>query len=463
MPVTLKKYSFCLIVSLFIIMMGLFPITPSAQATSNTVDNVRFGINASSTRLVLETTQKTAFRSFILSNPYRIVIDLPKLDNVDKNITSVRPQNLIDFRFGALNDTVTRLVFEHSSPTIIKNAFFLPPINGGNHRLVVDTASATIETFTQNKTKIFGVQALEAIKTDTTATPMVEKSAQINKAPIAKETIAAPTQQKTSFTPPTPQIKPTLAKTQNFITQAEAAPLPDYTPRQTTKHTGGKKTIVLDAGHGGKDPGAISITKMKEKHITLAIAKQLKKDLENTGRYKVILTRTGDYYIRLRERVVKARDAGADMFISIHADSMHSNKVRGASVYTLSETSSDKEAARLAERENKSDIIAGVPLQEEIDEIADILIDLSMRDTMNQSKKFGNMIVDGFKNKDIRVLGNTHRFAGFAVLKAPDVPSVLIETGYLSNKQDANLLKKPSHQRKISSAIVQAINRFFAE
>ncbi len=455
MTLSLKKRAFFSIIVLTAIIC-LFSYVANAQSS---VENIRFGINADSTRLVIETQHKTAFRSFILSNPYRIVIDLPKLDQVNKQITSARPQNLKDFRYGALNDRVTRLVFEHTSPTIIKNAFFLPPLNGGNHRLVLDTASATIETFAQNKTKIFGVQALEAIEAST-ATPNVITQATTQATTPATVTTNS---QTTFFTPPNPKAKPILEQAQGFIRQAEAAPLPDYTPRQIKEHKGGKKIIVLDAGHGGKDPGAISVTKMQEKHITLAIAKQLKKDLEATGRYKVLLTRTGDYYIRLRQRVVKARNANADMFISLHADSMHSNKVRGASVYTLSETSSDKEAARLAERENKSDIIAGVPLEEEIDEIADILIDLSMRDTMNQSKKFGNMIVDSFQSKGIKVLGNTHRFAGFAVLKAPDVPSVLIETGYLSNKQDANLLKKPAHQRKISGAIVNAIDRFFAQ
>lgn len=221
-----------------------------------------------------------------------------------------------------------------------------------------------------------------------------------------------------------------------------------------------KKIIVLDPGHGGQDPGAIGYSGTYEKHITLTFAKELKELLERNGSYRVYLTRSGDSSVALRDRVKIGRKYDADLFMSIHADSIRNKDTKGLSVYTLSETASDKEAAALAEKENKADIVAGLNFAEHSKEVADILINLAQRETMNKSAEYATVLVREM-GKQVVLLSNTHRFAGFAVLKAPDVPSVLLEMGYLSNRQEEKQLKDKNYRKKLATSSVNAINKFF--
>lgn len=220
--------------------------------------------------------------------------------------------------------------------------------------------------------------------------------------------------------------------------------------------------IVIDAGHGGKDPGAISVSGVKEKVITLAAAIELRRQLVNTDKYDVFLTRDDDTTLSLGARVRKARDKKADLFISLHADSIRKPNTKGLSVYTLSDRASDKEAEALADRENKADIIAGIDLSNEIPEVVGILIDLARRETLTYSGQFATSLVSELR-KSIKTLPNTHRSAGFAVLKAPDIPSVLIEMGYLSNKDDEKLLRSPDYRKKLLSSVVEGIDNYFEQ
>ena len=199
---------------------------------------------------------------------------------------------------------------------------------------------------------------------------------------------------------------------------------------------------------------------MLEKDITLRTARTLKRRLERSGRYKVILTRDRDVFIRLRDRIAIARRHDADLFISLHADSIRRAGIRGLSVYTLSEKASDKEAAELADKENKADLIAGVDLSAETPEVTDILIDLAQRETMNESVRFAAELVQELR-RVTTLLRRTHRFAGFAVLKAPDIPSVLIEMGFLSNRQDERALRREGYRARIADSVAQAIDRYF--
>lgn len=197
-----------------------------------------------------------------------------------------------------------------------------------------------------------------------------------------------------------------------------------------------------------------------EKNVTLAVAKQLQKTLLATGRFRVVLTRDKDVFIPLRDRFKIARDKGADLFISLHADSNPGTSARGASVYTLSDKASDAEAEALATKENKSDVINGVDLSQQSQTVSGILIDLAQRETINLSSRFASILVGDLRN-DTMMLQNSHRFAGFAVLKAPDVPSVLLEMGYISTPEDERLLTDPSHQKKLSESITHAIEDYF--
>ena len=224
---------------------------------------------------------------------------------------------------------------------------------------------------------------------------------------------------------------------------------------------GAKTLIAIDPGHGGVDPGATGVSGVREKELMLIQAHELKRKLEATGRFRVILTRGRDVFVRLRKRIAIARAARADLFISLHADTIANPKVRGGSIYTLSENASDKEAAALAAKENKADMIAGVDLAGQNREVANILITLAQRNSKNESAKFAKILTAEL-SKTMRLLRRTHRFAGFAVLKSPDIPSVLVELGYLSNPVDERNLRRHKHRAQVARAFVRAIDGYFS-
>jgi N-acetylmuramoyl-L-alanine amidase len=214
--------------------------------------------------------------------------------------------------------------------------------------------------------------------------------------------------------------------------------------------------VFIDAGHGGKDPGAIGKAGTLEKKITLGAARDLAKKLQATGKIRPILARSDDRYLRLRERIRLARRQQADVFISLHADSAHSSKARGISVFTLSDTASDKEAAALARKENKADLIGGPDLGVEDPDAAGELLRMFQRESMNQSSQLAAAILAQIRDMpggDRR----GHRFAGFAVLKAPDMPSVLVEMGFLSNREDEKNLRNPAYISKLNQRLTTAI------
>jgi N-acetylmuramoyl-L-alanine amidase len=223
------------------------------------------------------------------------------------------------------------------------------------------------------------------------------------------------------------------------------------------------KLIALDPGHGGRDPGALGVRGTQEKAVVWAIAGELRQQLLAGGRYRVMLTRAGDSYVALRERVARAQALKADLFLSIHADSHPDPGVRGASVYTLSEEATDREAAALAARENRADkVVSGVPLASQSDTVAKALVAMSQRGTVNDSCRLADTIVLTFGQNGVRLLPRTHRKAGFAVLTSPDIPAALVELGYLSNVQDEKLLTVRQHQLALARALRASIDAHFA-
>lgn len=220
-----------------------------------------------------------------------------------------------------------------------------------------------------------------------------------------------------------------------------------------------QRVIVLDPGHGGQDPGAISRSGHYEKHITLNMARETRDILKKKG-YKVVLTRDSDVFIPLRGRIKKAHEAHADLFISIHADSAKNSSAKGLSVYTVSEKASDAEAAALAERENKADILLDMDLSEYEAEIGNIFIDLAKKSTMDNSARYATYVVQEMKKK-VQLVPNAHRMAGFVVLKSPSIPSVLVELGYLSNKTEDRLLQQKSYRRKLAESLAKAVDTYF--
>ncbi len=217
---------------------------------------------------------------------------------------------------------------------------------------------------------------------------------------------------------------------------------------------------MLDPGHGGIDPGCIGASGIFEKDIALATAQEFARELEATGRFRVKLTRSDDEYVPLSERVARARGAGADLMLSIHADALPDEHLRGASVFTLSEQASDRAAAALAARENRADFVAGVDLSRHAPEVSNILFDLARRETNNESIRLARDLVSELGRR-VRLLNHSHRSAGFAVLKAPDIPSALVEIGCLSNHEEEALLQLPTYRRKLAAGLAKSVGDFF--
>ncbi len=228
---------------------------------------------------------------------------------------------------------------------------------------------------------------------------------------------------------------------------------------EAPSHTQDRFTVALDPGHGGADGGARGVNGTVEKQITLLFSLELARKLEETGLYRVVLTREDDRFLRLDERVRIAREKGADLFVSVHADAIAIRSVRGATVYTVSDKASDAEAAATAARENLSDEIAGKVPEEEQDEIEDILVDLIRRETHAFSIRFARTLI-GKLSDTVQLVKNPHRYAGFRVLRAPDIPSVLLELGYLSNPKDEAQLRDPAWRAATMDAIIEAVGYF---
>lgn len=399
-----QSLCFCSKVKKVAAFLTLFLLCVNANAGS--ITNMRVGQQAGSVRIVLEADADFDYKAFLLSEPKRLVVDVFETD-VKANLQSDKNSLVSNTRIGNLESGGKRIVFDLRQPALIKKAFMLKPQSNMKWRFVIDVALSTERDFKNN------VGIKNAF--------MSQNSKEIKVASADNGWFSSD------------KPKPSKAR---------------------------KKIIVLDPGHGGKDPGAIgAYGKTYEKNITLAMGKELKAMLEKQG-YTVYLTRSTDIFIPLRQRVKIAQKYKADLFVSIHADSALNRKAKGLSVYTLSETASDKEAAALAERENKVDIIGGIDFSENSREINDILISLSQTDSRNKSSKFAGYMVNEMR-KTVDIVDNTHRFAGFAVLKAPDIPSALLEMGYLSNRQEETLLKQGSYRKKLANSVTKAINKYF--
>jgi N-acetylmuramoyl-L-alanine amidase len=237
-----------------------------------------------------------------------------------------------------------------------------------------------------------------------------------------------------------------------------AAPQEARTPPKPAPR---RPIVVLDPGHGGVDPGAIGVSGTYEKELTLTVAREAARLLEGTRRYHIVLTRSDDEFVALRERVAFARSAGGELFLSIHADALPNAAVRGASVFTLSERASDQEAAAIAAHENKADLVAGVDLSRHAPEVSSILLDLARRQTNNLSIGLARRLVAELGKGDVALLDNSLRSAGFAVLKAPDIPSALVEMGCLSNSREERELRNPAYQKKLAGVLTRSVDAYF--
>jgi N-acetylmuramoyl-L-alanine amidase len=391
-----------------IIALTLIGLVLSGQAGAMpAATEVRVTGAEGSARVVIDVSEPVKFHVFTLQNPDRVVVDLKDavwrlLARPDRGAGPVRR-----VRTGQFNDDDARLVLDLTGPVLVREAFMMAAT--GTHIVVVLGATRG------------GAMAAMAVAPPV---PLPEEPAPVLNPPALVGTVP----------PPLPGTKPARSLA----------------------------IVVIDAGHGGDDPGAIATNGKHEKDLTLAAARDLRDALEASGRFTVYLTREDDRFLSLVERVEVARARGAELFISLHCDALDDASVRGATIYTVSETASDAEAQSFAAKENSSDAKFGADLiaASYDPETAEILIDLTRRDTMNASSRFAALL--GAEVGRVATLRrNSHRYAGFRVLKAPDVPSVLFEMGYLSNKKDLAMLATPKERRKLMASVARAIERYF--
>jgi N-acetylmuramoyl-L-alanine amidase len=361
---------------------------------------VRVGGNGQQTRFVLDLSHKIDIAVFSLADPYRVVVDLPQITFKLPRHAGEHGRGLVTaYRYGLVMRGGSRIVLDTSKPVSVKKAFVLPAAAGQPARLVLDLAATDRATFLHN--------------------------------------IALQDRDDRAKRPP--QVA------------AEAPRSSDPRP-----------LIVLDPGHGGIDTGT-HWDGIDEKNVVLAFGLDLRRKLEHSGKYRVLMTRSDDTYITLGDRVRFARSHRAALFISLHADSLPPKEghAEGATVYTLSEKASDAQAAELANSENSSDILAGVDLSKEPSDVASILVDLAQRETKTYSVQFARDVVNELRDT-ARLYKHPMKSAGFVVLKDPDVPSVLIELGYLSSAADRKNLNSPAWRNKTAGALADAIDAFFA-
>lgn len=375
-------------------------ITPLPVAT-----DARIGGDDKETRLIVDLTRKVDLRAFTLADPYRVVVDIPQTVFQLPPKSGDSGRGLIKaYRYGLVMAGGSRIVIDAAKPVRIDKAFVLDAKDGQPARLVLDLVATDRDSFMRNL----------AIENKTLKPLEIVRKNGKDKEPAA-----------------------------------QAAPDP-------------RPIVVVDPGHGGPDTGAKAAGGEIEKDIVLEFSFALRDQLEKSGKYRVIMTRTDDTFIPLNERVLLARQRQASLLISVHADSVPKgeNEAQGATVYTLSEKASDGDAARLAEAENKSDMIAGIDLTHEPGDVADILIDLAQRETKIFSQQFARTLVGELKGA-VRLHKHPLKSASFVVLKAPDVPSVLLELGYMTNKRDMKVLTSETWRTKTAETIAQAVDQFF--
>lgn len=378
---------------------ALSTVSQAAEAPLKAL-SVKVAGDATKIRIVLNFDREPDVKWFLLRGPNRLVVDLPAT-KFFLNPKDLKARGLLKHvRYGAVGEA-SRLVLTGKGPFSVDKVDILRNDDASGYRLVAELSAASDKEFEE---------AL-AIQAQTTgATVSGDKGDRVG--------------------------APAVAPAHRF-------------------------TIVIDPGHGGIDGGAESVGGTIEKNVTLAFANELREKLAATGKYDLHMTREKDEFLRLDDRVRIARQHGADLFISVHADTIKLKGIHGATVYTVSDKASDAEAQALADRENLSDQLAGIEIKNDSPEVTDILIDLIRRETHSFSLSFANTLV-GKLSSSVDLINNPHRFAGFKVLKAPDVPSVLVELGYLSNPQDEARLLNPEWRDKATQSIVDAVTTFAA-
>jgi len=391
---------------------------PSSDSTASSnfpvASEARLAGDGKRTRFVLDLDKSIQFRAFALADPYRVVVDIPQVSFQLPPEAGITGRGLVKaFRYGLVMPGGSRIVFDLTGPARIAKSYVLDAANDQPPRLVLELEEVDRTNFVQS---------------------------------LAVES--------------RPQLRPAIADAADPIVAMKAAAEP-----RPADAVDLRPVVVIDPGHGGVDNGTqAGGGENNEKDLVLGFGLALRDRIEKSGKYRVVMTREDDTFVPLADRVRIARTQSAALFVSIHADALPRGEgdAQGATIYTLSDRASDSEAERLAETENKADAIGGVNLTEEPTEVADILIDLARRETRTFSNRFARLLMGEMKTT-ARMHKHPLKSAGFKVLKAPDVPSVLVELGYVSNKEDLEHLLSESWRARIVGSMGQAIDAFFAK
>ena len=386
--------------------------SPAPVSGYPVASDARLAGDARQTRFILDLDKPVQFRAFTLADPYRVIVDLNQVNFQLPAAAGTSGRGLVKaFRYGLVMPGGSRIVFDLTGPAKIAKSYIVEAANGQPPRLVLEFEEIDRTAF---------VQAL------------------------------APENR--------PELRPGIAEANAAVAKVDAPAAPASPPDK-------RPVVVIDPGHGGDDNGTqAGGNDIMEKNLVLGFGLALRDRLEKSGKYRIVMTRADDTFIALGDRVKIARNESAALFVSIHADALKRGEgdAQGATIYTLSDKASDSDAERLADAENKSDAIGGVNLADEPTEVADILIDLVQRETKTFSNRFARVLMGEMKTT-VRMHKHPLKSAGFRVLKAPDVPSVLVELGYVSNKGDLEHLVSESWRNRTVGAMAQAIDAFLAK
>lgn len=435
------------------------------------------------TRVTIESDTPLQTQHYILSEPDRFVVDIEGMQLNNKLLELmglVQPNDpfIATVRLGQYQPNVVRIVFDLKQQ-VAPNIFTLKPIEEYKDRLVFDfmplDAPNPIDQLTTDisSDRIDALSEGNQTKADILGEWLEEQNTTGSKIKPAQESASTQgttvSSQNTASVPDNPNRKPTPSKISASNNQPDSKPHDKpKTTSGTTNTNSGKKgkrlyIIAIDPGHGGEDPGAVGKGKTKEKDVVLAIGKMLRDLINQQKNMRAYMTRDADYFVPLANRVQKARSVKADLFVSIHADAFTNQTAKGASVFALSEKGASSAAARwLADSQNKSDLIGGVDVKARDKQTADVLLSMSTAAQIRDSIKLGQMVLQQLKGFAY-LHKNSVEQAGFAVLKAPDIPSILVETAFISHPEEEKKLKSPAYQKKLAQAILKSIQNYIAQ
>ncbi len=417
------------------------------------------GGDSETTKFTAYLSEDVGYTASVLPDPYRVIIDLANVSFDVPPGAGRKPKGLVKaIRYGVIEEGKSRIVIDTQGPVLITKSTLQPKTGKKPARIDIELLAITEEVFDAafaiERDKSAGEPAsVAAGQTEDTPSAAAAEPSAVAASSQPGDIVGSVTPAETVAAAPVPVIKPTLKP-------VAGAPKTKAVAEKPVRGDG-KKVIVVDPGHGGIDPGAMSPSKTLEKDVVLAFAKDLKEMMDAEGRHHVVLTREDDRFLPLKDRVAFARKHGAELFIAIHADTLRGQTVTGTTIYTLSDKASDAESEALAQRENHADAIAGIDLAGQSEDVAGILIDLAQRDSRNQASMFSRATLRRFRDVT-KMTGKPIRSAGFTVLKAPDVPSILIELGFLSNPKDEERLKSAAWRKNLAKALASAIDSHFA-